>query len=806
MVSRLVQLTVIFYLACAVTFAQEGQGETVNPSLYRVAVVDFVVTDLTGAEANAALGNYMATAFQPPLFQSKRFTVVSRAELGTLLDEISLGEQGVVAPEQAKEFGRMSSVDIIIAGTIAITGKDTLTVTANFIRVEDGITAASYTIPGKGPEDFAQIAFELVDLAAHQFPQHGEIIEIQNGRVFINLGSNNGLVSEEVSGVVFRNSLVGGRLFSEQIGTLKVIQIGPEASIIEVETNPGMDVQIGDVVTLQSLGDRVFLPSELPATGNLVLTGSPVGASIFINNEPKGTLSTEGVNLNLPTGSYEVRVEAAGYVPNTQVKEILGGQTIAIDVSLVQNIAFLKLNVSPDNAVLYLDDKQVDTKELSLSSGTYTLRAELEGYEPKTQTVSLVAGQTEAVSLELTMQQSSLLINLDLEDFKIYVDDVDYGNVREIPLPAGTYNVKVEAPGYSAMEFSQVLEPGKASAPEIALQPLASAGAATNAEDDSNSSSNEETAATVTTETSSADMGTLHISSNIENVTLELSDGVTSQTVTLEGLESDIELPDSLYTVNATAPGAKPIEDIVSISIGQTESLILEFEVSSIKVQAGLINDNGTPKLIVFTNLPDESTTYPLVVQGPATWNEGKAVEGIINGDKSKFWMSEIPVESGEYVVAVNTKDYGEISTIVQIDPANSLPIPEGLKVDLTPQNLAANWTVSKDVSNYEVIVYSPEGEQVYEDRNYAETSKGKIVSPVNLIPNINYQICVIALVSQSNNTVDSNNLFPTSRVCETVQVKTEVVASPSGPDGPTEPPKEEPKCGVIGKPPCGDN
>ena len=65
-----------------------------SPQRYRVAVIDFEVTDVAGTGVDAVtLGHAMSIAFETPLVQSQRFTVITRSDLEPVMNELSLASR-----------------------------------------------------------------------------------------------------------------------------------------------------------------------------------------------------------------------------------------------------------------------------------------------------------------------------------------------------------------------------------------------------------------------------------------------------------------------------------------------------------------------------------------------------------------------------------------------------------------------------------------------------------------------------------------------------------------------------------------
>ena len=70
-------------------------------------------------------------------------------------------------------------------------------------------------------------------------------------------------------------------------------------------------------------------------TGVLALTISPSGASIFVEDEMKGTSAERPYLLELPPGSYKVRVsKGAHYRPQNFTMTVVARKTVSREVNL----------------------------------------------------------------------------------------------------------------------------------------------------------------------------------------------------------------------------------------------------------------------------------------------------------------------------------------------------------------------------------------------------------------------------------------------------------------------------------------
>lgn len=105
----------------------------------KVAIVDF--SDLNGNVT--ALGQFMAEELTTQLFiiAPGKFEVVERRMLLKLVDELSLGQLGLIEEKSLKEMGRVLGVDAIVTGSLTDLG-NTVKVNARVIAVESAKVVA----------------------------------------------------------------------------------------------------------------------------------------------------------------------------------------------------------------------------------------------------------------------------------------------------------------------------------------------------------------------------------------------------------------------------------------------------------------------------------------------------------------------------------------------------------------------------------------------------------------------------------------------------------------------------------------
>jgi len=158
------------------------------------------------------------------------------------------------------------------------------------------------------------------------------------------------------------------------------------------------------------------------------------GAYVYFDGDYKGTISS-GV-LNVPvcsTGTpYQtITVEMDGYqtytgsLPGAPAK----GEAVDVYVTLnpVATYGLIYATSSPSGAAVYLNGNYRGTTPLTIENvrpGSYTIEADLPGYEPYSTTVTVTAGRQATVSLPLSPipQPGAVTITSNPSGAFVYMD------------------------------------------------------------------------------------------------------------------------------------------------------------------------------------------------------------------------------------------------------------------------------------------------------------------------------------------------------------------------------------------------
>lgn len=109
---------------------------------------------------------------------------------------------------------------------------------------------------------------------------------------------------------------------------------------------------------------------------------------------------------------------------------------------------------------------------ISVRGGTYTLRVEMDGYEPRSETIELAIGEPWGGYFQLEKKKGSLRIQTSPKNARVFIDDrlVGFGGNHTETLPVGRYRIRVEAPKREAVEREVEITEGRFTEEVIRLE------------------------------------------------------------------------------------------------------------------------------------------------------------------------------------------------------------------------------------------------------------------------------------------------------------------------------------------------
>ncbi len=304
----------------------------------KVAVLDFQLQG-EGFETGD-MGAIVAEWFITALVRDGRLEVVERGLLKQILEEQKLGLSGVLDETTATRIGRLLGVETIISGSV-LKLREVLEVNARIIDVETAAIIAAENIKTTTPTKLQDLVIQIARKIIHNFPLQGYIVDRNHRHIIIDLGRRDGVET----GMRFMVYKEGKNIKHPKTGEILDVERKHTGSILI--TDVGQNTSRGEVIQEQRPGSVAY--------GHMVHSFA------------------DHLNYSLHTAKTALPSKAALYV----ITEPLGARVRI-------------LNIVPP----YQDG-------ILLNAGNYHIEVTAAGYLKKTQWISLLAGETKYLAVNL---------------------------------------------------------------------------------------------------------------------------------------------------------------------------------------------------------------------------------------------------------------------------------------------------------------------------------------------------------------------------------------------------------------------
>jgi hypothetical protein len=156
-------------------------------------------------------------------------------------------------------------------------------------------------------------------------------------------------------------------------------------------------------------------PISSPTTGDLDVSSTPYGASVYLNGDYQGETRSSGplYITSLAPGTYTVILKKSGYQDYSTTAKIVAGTTAQVaavlqPASVKPTTASAEINSQPSGADIYINNAYKGVTPLSFenvpidATKTYTVEIRMEGYKPYTSSGSISPGQNVVIDAALT--------------------------------------------------------------------------------------------------------------------------------------------------------------------------------------------------------------------------------------------------------------------------------------------------------------------------------------------------------------------------------------------------------------------
>ncbi len=172
---------------------------------------------------------------------------------------------------------------------------------------------------------------------------------------------------------------------------------------------------------------------------------SPSNAIVYVDGN-----RVSGNSLSVTRGTHSITAQANGYTNFSASVNVLQNMTYSIDMkaaSTVLNQYTLSFQVSPSNAMVYVDGNRVSGTSIRLNQGQHVVTAKAQGYSDYSVTINLQQNMTFPISMAPLSYR--LTVTTNVSNASIYVDGTKIlGNAATVN--TGIHTIRVEANGYQS--------------------------------------------------------------------------------------------------------------------------------------------------------------------------------------------------------------------------------------------------------------------------------------------------------------------------------------------------------------------
>ena len=443
-----------------------------------VSILDFEGEDVEEKVLKACFNQ-----LEESLSQSNRFTIIEKAKRDELLEEQKIQNTGICDADCAVEIGQLIGAEYLMLGNIIGLTSKLFQVNIKIINVEKGDIEEKVT---------SQIEGDLGALLAGMEDASREIVRrIAAGSAPQQVMQQTGLpatVQKTYGSVDISTDPKGANIFIDGV------EVGVTPKIIP-DLDTGTHNLILNYPGYERLQKRIMVEdgkttpiSEylVPKTGSLSILSEPIGATVYLDDFPKGQTPLD-VN-ELPVKDYMIRLELKDYQMLEGRITVQYAENTTQKYTLVPLPGKLNLFTSPGGATILVGGKKYTSNSsgiatIDLTVGNYKITVSKDGYESMEKTISVDANDHSTLDMNLKRLPAGVSSNRDMgflsvtssdETVRLKIQGIK--EIQQLPLEYyeliyGTYNIKAYGTGLESKKKSIVIERQKTTKVEINLNP-----------------------------------------------------------------------------------------------------------------------------------------------------------------------------------------------------------------------------------------------------------------------------------------------------------------------------------------------
>ena len=436
------------------------------------------ILDFTGEDVSDKLLRACYQKLETSLIESNRFTVIAKNQREQILEEMKFQKSGLCDEACAVEIGQLVGAEFLMIGAIIGFG-DLYQINIKIVNIEKGDVVEKVTkeITGKLPDLLNGMAESSREITRRIASGGSQPIVSQPGIQ---------LEQKKYGSIVIESDPPGATIFVDDVErgfTPKEISEIPVGTRRLLLVKPGYETLTKGI---KIIADSTISISELliPKTGGLSILSNPVGATVFINDIPRGNtpFDIEGLKID----DYAVTVSLDNYEPITQRVTVEYNENTTQKFDLKPLPGKVNIIVSPTRTEIKVGGKKYKAGASGIVSvplpiGFHSISFKLSGYEPQEKTINIGPNENKTLEVNMKKRPAGTSSNPDMGFLTVHTYNSDVKlkvsgkrGVQDLPLEYyelkyGSYNLKAFKKGFESKKVKVDIERQKTTKIEVNL-------------------------------------------------------------------------------------------------------------------------------------------------------------------------------------------------------------------------------------------------------------------------------------------------------------------------------------------------
>jgi len=211
------------------------------------------------------------------------------------------------------------------------------------------------------------------------------------------------------------------------------------------------------------------------ATAQLRVGTLPAGATVVCDGilRDAAPVTIDG----LAPGPHLIRVELAGYVPDSRTVRLAAGEKSAVEINLEQETGLVLVHSTPAGADIAVDGAHRGKAPLLLTDlprGNYRIKASSPGYQEREMELRVEGRTPQKLDVTLNSDSARLTVNSNPEGAAVVVNGLSHGVTPCVieQVPSGESKIVLTMPNYASYQSTVTLRAGDDHKIDAELNPL----------------------------------------------------------------------------------------------------------------------------------------------------------------------------------------------------------------------------------------------------------------------------------------------------------------------------------------------